>query len=201
MPQEKTEMIEVGRIAGALIERVAEHAALRRSGGHVKHQLISAPYQLVIHRLVAHAGFDHCEAEPLVDLEDAVHPVAEIDHDLSGMRGGTAAEPYIVAGTDRVERHAMRVGTADNLLYVGSRGRVNHAGRSPIAAGHGVLAVTAQRLLAAVDGISADRGGDFTEERVERGGHECSRGLVLTRSQCLRLHSPRLPRRVLARAA
>jgi hypothetical protein len=170
-------MIEVGRVAGALVERVAEHAALRRPGGHVKHQLVAPPHQLVIHRLVAHAGLDHGEAEPLVDLEDAVHSVAEIDYDLSRARSGTAAEPDIVAGADRIERHAMRVGAADDLLHVGGRGRVNHAGRPPIAAGHGVLGVTAQRLLAAVDGGGADRGGDFAEERFKRGGHDCPRGL------------------------
>src|ERR1700730_13239530 len=116
----KAEMIEIGRIAGALVERVAEHAALRRPGGYVKHQLVGAPYQLVIHRLVTHAGLDHGEAEPLVDLEDAVHTVAEIEDDLSSTRGRTAAEPDIVAGADRIERHAMRAGTADDLLYVGS---------------------------------------------------------------------------------
>src|SRR6516225_12463197 len=71
----------------------------------------------------------------------------------------------------------MRVGAADNLLHVGSRRRVNHTGRPPVAAGHGVLAVTAQRLLAAVDGVGAYRDGDFAEERVERGGHDCPRGL------------------------
>ena len=129
----KAEMIEIGRVAGALVERVAEHAALRRPRGHVEHQLVAAPHQLVIHRLVAHARLDHGEAEPLVDLEDAVHPVAEIDHDLSGARSGTAAEPDIVAGADRIERHAMRVGAAHDRLHVGGRGRIDHAGgrRSP----------------------------------------------------------------------
>jgi hypothetical protein len=197
----KAEMIEVGRIAGALVERVAEHAALRRPGGHVKHQLVAAPDQLIIHRLVAHAGLDHCEAKPLVDLEDAIHPVAEIHHDLSGVRGGTAAEPDIIAGADRIERHAMRVGAADDLLHVGSRGRVNHAGWRPVAARHSVLAVTAQRLLAAVDGVGADRGGDFAEERVERGGHDCLAGLVLTRFRCSWPLRSRPARRVPARAA
>src|SRR5262249_60731609 len=82
------------------------------------------------------------------------------------------------AGADRIERHAMRIGAADDLLHVGSRGRVTHAGRPPVAAGHGVLAVTAQRFLAAVDGVASDRGGDFAEEYFERGGHNYPRGLA-----------------------
>src|SRR6516225_204706 len=56
-----------------------------------------------------------------------------------------------------------------------ARGRVNHAGRPPVAAGHGVLAVTAQRFLAAVDGVASNRGGDFAEEYFERGGHNYPR--------------------------
>src|SRR5262245_62785942 len=143
-------------------------------GPEVTSSISLLPRQFVIHRLVAHAGLDHGETEPLIDLEDAVHPVAEIDHNLSRARSGTTAEPDVAAGADRIERHAMRIGAADDLLHVGSRGRVNHAGRPPVAAGHGVLAVTAQRLLAAVDGVTSDCGGDFVDEYLERGGHNCA---------------------------
>src|SRR5262249_60589902 len=135
--------------------------------------------QLIIHRLVTHAGLDHCKAETVVDLQNAIHPVAEIDNDLSSLRGGTAAEPDIVASADRIERHSMGVGTADDLLHVGSRRRVNHAGRPPVAPGHGILAITAQCLLAAVDGIRADSGADVAEEHVKRGFHDCPRELDL----------------------
>src|SRR6516164_4446293 len=72
----------------------------------------------------------------------------------------------------------MRISAADDLLHVGSRARVNHAGRPPVAAGHGVLAVTAQRFLAAAYGVAPDRGGDFAEEYFERGRQKCPRGLA-----------------------
>src|SRR5215472_11706364 len=147
-------------------------------GPEVTSSISLLPRQFVIHRLVAHAGLDHGETEPLIDLEDAVHPVAEIDHNLSRARSGTTAEPDVAAGADRIEGHAMRVGAADDLLHVGSRGRVNHAGRPPVAAGHGVLSVTAQRFLAVVDGVASDRGGDFAEEYFERGGHNYPRRLA-----------------------
>src|SRR5262249_19148617 len=106
------------------------------------------------------------------------HAVAEIDHDLSGAGSGTAAEADIAAGTDRIERHAMRIGAADYQLYAGGRGRGDHARRPPVAAGHGVLAVAAQRFLAVVDGIGAERCGDFAEAHIELGCHDCPRELA-----------------------
>ena len=84
-------MIEIGRIAGALVERVADHAALRRPRRHVEHQLVAAAHQLIIERLIADARLDHRKGEFLVDVEDAVHPVAEIDHDLA--HGDAEREP------------------------------------------------------------------------------------------------------------
>ena len=83
-PAGKAEMIEIGRVAGALVERVADHAALRRPRGDVEHQPVAAAHQLVIERLIADAGLDHREGELLVDVENAVHLAAEIDHDLAG---------------------------------------------------------------------------------------------------------------------
>ena len=79
-------MIEIGRIAGALVERVADHAALRRPRCHVEHQFVAAADQLVIERLVADARLDHREGELLVDVEYAIHVAAKIDHDLTGRR-------------------------------------------------------------------------------------------------------------------
>src|SRR6516225_6804254 len=111
-------MIEVRRIAGSLVEGVAEHAALRRAGGHVEHQLVAASDELVIHRLIAHTGLDNGEPESLVDFEDAVHAVAKIDNNLSRAGSGTATEADIAAGADRIKRHAMRVRATDNLLHI-----------------------------------------------------------------------------------
>ena len=160
-------MIEIGRVAGALVERVADHAALRRPRCHVEHQLVAAPDQLVVERLVAHARLDHGEGELLVDLEDAVHPAAEIDHHLARARRGARAETDIVAGADRIERHIMRVRRPHDRLHVGGGGRVDHAGRRPVAARHGVLAITPDRLLGAIDAVGAERAGDLGEERFE----------------------------------
>jgi hypothetical protein len=80
----ESEMIEIGRIAGALVERVADHTALRRSRRHVQHQFVAAAHQFIIERLVADARLNHGKGELLVDIEDAVHFAAEIDHDLPG---------------------------------------------------------------------------------------------------------------------
>ena len=38
----QSEMIEVGSVAGAFVERVADHAALRRARCHVEHQRVAA---------------------------------------------------------------------------------------------------------------------------------------------------------------
>ena len=51
----------------------------------------------------------------------------------------------------------MGVRRAHDRLYVGGRGRVDDAGWRPIAARHGVLAVTADRFFGAIDAVGAER--------------------------------------------
>ena len=123
------EVIEIGRVARTLVEGIPDHPALRRAGGHVEHELVAATDQLVVHRLIADARLHDCEAEPLIDLKDAVHPVSEIDDDLARLRCRAAPEPDIVAGADRIERHGVLVRHPHDRLHVGGRGRIDHTGR------------------------------------------------------------------------
>jgi len=69
----------------------------------------------VIQIEVAHARLDEAGGVVLIDLEDAIHPL-EVHHDAPGVRGRGAAVSQIAARGDRVERNAVLVGDADDLL-------------------------------------------------------------------------------------
>src|SRR3984957_70317 len=160
-------MIEVGRVTGALVERIADHSALRRPRGHVEHELVAAAKEFVIEGLIADAWLDHDEGKFLVDVENAIHLAAEIDHDLAGGGRRARAKPDIVAGRNRIERDLVGVRRAHDQLHVAGRGRVDDASGRAIAARHRVLAVTADRLFRAIDAVGAERTGNGGEKRFE----------------------------------
>ena len=61
----------------------------------------------------------------------------------------------------------MRVGRPHDQLHIGRGGRVDHAGGRPIAARHGVFAITPDRFFGAIDAVGAERACDRREKRFE----------------------------------
>ena len=145
------EMVEIRPVAGALVERVADHAALGRPGGGGVHPLPAPPPEFVRQHLEAHPGLHGGEPHALVDLENPVHAPAEVEHRHARGGGRAGSEAHVVAGGGGEERHPVRVGEADQGGDLPGRAGIEHRRRPSVAARHGVLAIPGQRLVRRVD--------------------------------------------------
>src|SRR5262249_2404356 len=142
-------------VASTFVEGVTDHATLWWARRNVEHELVAAPSQFVMEILVAHTGLDYREGQLLVDLKDAVHPVAEINHDLTLARRRTRPEADILSGRHWIERCFGLIGDAHERLHLTCRCRIDDAGRTLVTAGQGVLAIAADGFLRAIDAAVA----------------------------------------------
>ena len=112
----RNEMVAIGapRIADAMIERVADHAAPARVRAVDEHLQV-AVLDVAVQVEVGHARLDDGVVALVVDLDDAVHAL-EIEHDAAGEVGCGTAVAEVAAGRDRIDRDAIAVRRAHDRL-------------------------------------------------------------------------------------
>ena len=119
-PAQIARMLAVGRIADAVVERVADHRAPGVAGNrHPQIGLFALDMFVQIEK--ADAGFDDAVAELVIEFENLVH-AAQIEHNRSRHARRARAIAKVFAARDRPERRLVLVGKADDRLHFFGRG-------------------------------------------------------------------------------
>ena len=105
-----------GRVAEAALEGVADHAAIGAGARGVHPEPGTALLEVGVQLALGHTGLDRHVGQLLVERDDAVH-AAEIDEHAVA-RGNARPVAPVLAGAERVERHAVPVRYPDDLLNV-----------------------------------------------------------------------------------
>ena len=166
LPQE---VVTVGRVADAAVERVADDAAPPEVG-RVEHEDGVCRLQVLVEVEVRDAGLQQGIAVLLVDLQDAVHPLAHVDDDRAGQPWRRAAVAVVLARGDRRQRDAVTVGDPHDLLdLLGAPGSDDGGREELIVAEHRIgVAVGLQPGRVVDDVLPADGTAKLAERVVER---------------------------------
>nr|ART39915.1 J191 [uncultured bacterium] len=113
-------MVGVGRVTGAVFERIADNAAPagRRA---VDPQLVALLLQVLVELEVGHARLDQAVARILIHFQDAVHAL-QIQHQVAGLLGRRAAIGEVLAVAVGPQRQLVLVGDLQHGLHFGHRG-------------------------------------------------------------------------------
>ncbi len=162
------EMLAIGRVADATIDRVAERPGDRRRGRAGQPQRQLALVDVIIQLLVGHAGLDESGAQIGIDIENAVH-AAQIHHHLAAIAGRRRAVAEILAGRDRPDRHPVLVADGHAGLHLLDRNRGYRGGWGMLGVGHRQhdLAIGGEVLGIDIDAVVAECGTELGDRRAE----------------------------------
>ena len=115
-PAEVARVQAIGRVADAVIERVADDRAPGVAGhGHPERRLFAL--QVLVKIEEADARLEHAIAQRGIELQDAVH-AAEVEHDRSRHARRIRTVPEVLAARGRPERGLVLIGEAHDGLHL-----------------------------------------------------------------------------------
>ena len=94
-----------------------------------EHERVTAARQLLAQRRERHTRLQHDVAQALVELDDPVHPPAQVHDDLALADRAGAALAGVLAGADRPQLDPVLAGGTDDQLHLLGAGRIDDARR------------------------------------------------------------------------
>ena len=159
-------MIAIRRVADAVLERVAEHAAPAGVGA-VDPELVVLVLDEFVEIEIGDAGLDEGVSELRVDL-DAAHAL-EIEDDGGVEAGSSAAIGIVPPHGDSPKRNPAALGDAQNHLDLIDARRQHHARRLVVGgqAGRVGVGIGCEPVGARNHPLLADDGGEVLERALE----------------------------------